>query len=223
MATPSAPTTFTGFPAGNLKATAVPNIFFSTLLPTIDSLPSLKLILCVFWRLQQKRGYPRFVTLSEMVADAVRLGVVEDADPQRVDTVKALLQMAVDRQILLHLSVRYPSCTEDIYFINTAQGRKAVEQLRQGEIDIGQELVEPRETDPSERRSIFTLYEQNIGLLTPLISEQLQEAESLYPAEWIEDAFRLAVEYNRRSWAYIRRILQRWALEGRASARKSRR
>lgn len=222
MATSSEPTAFTGFPAGNLKGTAIPNMFFSVLLPTIDSLPGLKLILSIFWRLQQKRGYPRFVTLDEMVADGVRLGIVEDADPQRVDAVRNLLQAAVDKQVLLHLSVRYPNRPEEVYFLNTAQGRRAVEQLRQGEIDIGQELVETPESGSPRRKSIYTLYEQNIGLLTPLIAEQLQEAESLYPADWIEEAFRLAVEYNRRSWAYIRRILQRWALEGRADIRKRR-
>jgi DnaD/phage-associated family protein len=69
---------------------------------------------------------------------------------------------------------------------------------------------------------IFSLYEQNIGMLTPMIAEALQEAEKLYPAEWIESAFKEAVALNKRSWKYIARILERWAIEGKDDG-KSRR
>lgn len=66
-----------------------------------------------------------------------------------------------------------------------------------------------------ERPNIFVLYEQNIGLLSPLIAEELKEAADHYPAEWIEAAFREAVLYNKRNWKYIRAILRRWETEGR--------
>lgn len=66
-----------------------------------------------------------------------------------------------------------------------------------------------------ERPNIFVLYEQNIGLLSPLIAEELKDAADQYPAEWIEAAFREAVHYNKRKWTYIRAILRRWETEGR--------
>lgn len=66
----------------------------------------------------------------------------------------------------------------------------------------------------SQRPDIYTLYEQNIGPLTPILSERLREAEKLYPADWVEAAFTEAVNYNRRSWAYIARILENWATDG---------
>ena len=62
--------------------------------------------------------------------------------------------------------------------------------------------------------NIFVLYEQNIGMITPMIAEELQEAEKLYPPRWIEEAFKEAVTLNKRSWRYIARILERWASEG---------
>ncbi len=65
-----------------------------------------------------------------------------------------------------------------------------------------------------ERPTIFALYEQNIGLLTPLLAEKLQDAEGRYPLEWIEAAFEEAVSNNKRNWRYIERILERWAVEG---------
>jgi DNA replication protein len=66
-----------------------------------------------------------------------------------------------------------------------------------------------------DRPNIFVLYEQNIGLLSPLIADQLRDAASIYPQEWIEAAFREAVQYNKRSWKYISAILRRWETEGR--------
>ena len=68
---------------------------------------------------------------------------------------------------------------------------------------------------PGRRPTIYELYEQNVGLLTPLLVEELREAAETYPAEWIEEAFREAVGYNRRNWRYVRRILENWATQGR--------
>ena len=66
------------------------------------------------------------------------------------------------------------------------------------------------------------LYEQNIGLLTPMVAEELKEAEKLYPAAWIEEAFREASSLNKRSWRYIERILERWSTEGKNSGKPGR-
>lgn len=66
-----------------------------------------------------------------------------------------------------------------------------------------------------ERPNIFVLYEQNIGLLSPMIADELKDAADHYPAEWIEAAFREAVLHNKRKWSYIRAILRRWETEGR--------
>jgi DnaD/phage-associated family protein len=59
-------------------------------------------------------------------------------------------------------------------------------------------------------------------MLTPMIGEELQEAEKLYPADWIERAFREAVSVNKRSWKYIARILERWAVEGKDNGKLGR-
>lgn len=71
----------------------------------------------------------------------------------------------------------------------------------------------------AERPNVYTLYEQNIGLLTPILAEKLQDAESRYPMGWIEDAFKEAVTNNKRSWRYIERILERWEAEGKDSGK----
>jgi DnaD/phage-associated family protein len=59
------------------------------------------------------------------------------------------------------------------------------------------------------------MYEQNIGLVTPIIADRLVDALERYPETWIEDAIGESVNYNRRNWRYIQRILENWAAEGR--------
>jgi DnaD/phage-associated family protein len=52
-------------------------------------------------------------------------------------------------------------------------------------------------------------------MLTPIIADELTEAEKLYPEEWIRDAIKEAVSLNKRNWRYIARILENWSAEGR--------
>jgi len=52
-------------------------------------------------------------------------------------------------------------------------------------------------------------------LLSPILADELRDAEESYPASWIEDAFRIAVAQNVRKWRYIQAILERWSTEGR--------
>jgi DnaD/phage-associated family protein len=66
-----------------------------------------------------------------------------------------------------------------------------------------------------ERPNIFGLYEQNIGLVTPIIADRLVDALEHFPEAWISEAIGEAVSYNRRNWRYIQRILENWATEGR--------
>ena len=88
-----------------------------------------------------------------------------------------------------------------------------VERIEAGEWLPG-DAQDPIELLP-QRPSIFHLYEANVGIITPLLAEALQEAETNYPRTWVEEAIKLAVEHNARNWRYIRAILERWEKEGR--------
>jgi len=66
-----------------------------------------------------------------------------------------------------------------------------------------------------ERPNIFKLYETHIGIITPMMAEQLKQDEIDFPAEWIEDAVREAVERNARNWKYVKAILLAWKERGR--------
>ena len=201
---------FSGFP-GRAESTPIPNLFFSKLLPQIDDLAELRVTLQIFWAVYRKRGYPRFVTYNELLADpslTEALGKAGEAG----EVLQTALEEATGRGTLLHLSLERDGTVDDLYFVNTEADRRAVGRIESGEIKLG-ELVR-KEPRPHARANIFELYEQNIGMLSPIVAEELREAEKTYPPAWIEDAFREAVDLNKRNWRYISRILERWAAEG---------
>ncbi|MDY7039572.1 MAG: DnaD domain protein [Chloroflexota bacterium] len=203
---------FTGFPAGEVRLTPLPNLFFSELLPAIDDLVELKLTLHCFWLLHHKTGDLRYVTRGELAADALLLDGLRASVQSPEQALEAGLERAVARGTLLHVVARRKSKEEHCYFMNTARGRQAVERIRRGELCLPEEG--PHIRLEAQRPNIFVLYEQNIGLLQPLLADELRDAERTYPADWIEEAFRIAAENNARRWSYVRRILERWANEG---------
>jgi DNA replication protein len=203
---------FAGFPAGKQPYIPIPNLFFSELLPDIDHLGELKVTLHVFWLLAQKEGERPYVGGEELAADRRLLSGLASPGLSPEEALRDALDRAVVRRTLLRVTTGDSAARLDWYFVNSAKGRQAVDDLLAGKwtpAATGQPLQLQ-----AERPNVFVLYEQNIGPLTPLLAEELMEAEGAYPAAWIEDAFREAVELNKRSWRYVRRILERWAAEG---------
>jgi DnaD/phage-associated family protein len=188
-------------------------MFFTALLPAIDDLPELKVTLHLFWKLNRKKGYPRCVSLDELLHDGPLLQGLRIPGRNPADVLREGLGRARARGTVLSL-VAQGDGEKTWLFLNTPHGREAVERISRGEVSlpgIGP-LAEPRVE--VERPTVFALYEQNIGLLQPMIAEELREAEQTYPRDWIEEAFRIAVGNNARNWRYIRAILERWTREG---------
>ncbi|MDY6912745.1 MAG: DnaD domain protein [Chloroflexota bacterium] len=208
----SAKQQFEGFPE-RTDYTSIPNPFFSAILPQIRDLAELKVTLHIFWALYRKKGYPKFITLSELRGNQPLMsGIVNEGSAE--EQLRNGLDAALSRGTLLRLMLERDEESDDLYFLNNMQSQRAIEQIEKGDIQLsGIVRIEPANTE--EIPNIFTLYEQHIGILTPMIAEDLKEAEKLYPASWIEDAFRESVRLNKRSWRYISRILERWASQGR--------
>lgn len=101
------------------------------------------------------------------------------------------------------------------YLLGTAANQRRV---REGSLAVNDTNFETPVQLELMRPNVFGLYEQNIGLVTPLIADRLADAIDQYPESWIEDAIGEAVAYNRRSWRYIERILMNWSTEGRTDA-----
>jgi DnaD/phage-associated family protein len=195
----------------------LPDTFFTQVMPKIQDLAELKVVIYVAYLILRKpdhpftfchserseesspaqgklrqeshttQGRPQFVTYKELKVESCRLSAELDEE-----TLSQALDSAVKHGILLHSTLNINGMLEDVYSLT----------------------VDSRQPPTI---NIFALYEQNIGIITPMIAEELKEAEKLYPPQWIEEAFKEAVTLNKRSWKYIARILERWASEGKDS------
>ena len=206
---------FAGFPEKS-EVIPVPTLFLNSVMPLIDDVAELKTVLHIFRLLSKKRGYPRFVTFTELFNDNCLKRSIAPKDTESFDSaLRSALDMGLQHSILLQIELRKDARSENLYFLNNETGKKTIEKIKLGEIVLSDFTpVNHIEEQPVKISNIFSLYEQNIGILTPIIAEELQEAERLYPSDWVESAFREAVSVNKRSWRYVSRILERWAVEG---------
>lgn len=194
--------------------TPVPSPLLGNLLAEISDPAELRVTLRFIWLVNQKKGIPRPVRLDELAADrviAAALGARGDALESKV---AGALQAAVDRGTLLELE------GEEIpaFVLNTEPERRAVARLKRnrvGDRARGEVRAEPAPVVP-EKPNIFVLYEQNIGPLTPIVGQILNDARLSFPEEWIKEAIQIAVANNARNWKYVSAILDRWASEGRS-------
>ncbi len=206
--------------AAGLGAATLPESFFTMLLPRLESMAELKVTLYLQWILSRP-GAPRAISLGRLEEDRLLLRTLKPVPGPRPaeETLREGLEMAVTRGSLLSIAVGdSPDPRLRWYLLNLPEHQDLLMKLGQGEITpseaVGQEIGVV-DVVRVYRPNIFSLYEQMIGVLTPTVADGLRDAEQAYPAEWLADALRLAVEYNKRSWAYVHGILKRWEIEGR--------
>jgi DNA replication protein len=206
------PESFKGFPPGDVRYTPIADQFFSELLPAVSDLAELKVTLHVLWLLHRQKGYPRYLSGTQLRGDATLLKGL--ASP---DTLERGLEQAVARGTLLRLTTwqeqEGKAAADEWYFLNDPQGRRAHGEVKEGTLHLDVHVV-PTAPPPEKQPAIYELYEQHIGLLSPIIAQELAEAAEMYPARWIEEAFEIAVERGVRRWRYVQGILDRWRHEG---------
>jgi len=204
---------FTGFPEGKVRSTPIPSQFFSELLPLVDHLAELKLTLYAFWQLNLKEGRFRYLRREDFAGDEIFMRGLGESRREAEALLDDALERAAARGTLLVVSIESAGAVDNYYFMNTPKGRAAVEAITRGAWRPGGE-TEATVDLSVERPNVFRLYEQNIGPLTPMIAEALRDAEETYPARWIEEAIRIAVENNARKWRYVTAILEDWRTKG---------
>ena len=212
---------FSGFPRDTLY-TPVPNPLFGPLLEQIQELAELKVTLRGLWLLHRRRGWPQVVYQREFLNDPSLLRGLRAPGRDSRDEIRRGLELAVARGTFLLLRPGEDPAAGQVYLLNTDAGRSALAKMRREGIPVeahGQAVPKGLPEDftqepPGEKPNIFALYENNVGTLSPLLAEQLKEAEQMYSPAWITQAFKIAVAENKRSWRYVAGILRRWAAEG---------
>ena len=205
---------FTGFPEGKMHFTGIPDLFFRSLLPEIDHLGELKTTIYAFRLLHHMEGTFRYLRRENFSQDPVFMrGLAEDPE-QAGNILDQALSLCIERKTFLRTSIELETGHQDLFFLNSPKGRAAILAVEAGEWRHSGDADAPVEPIP-QAANIYILYEENIGPLTPMIADTLQEAEQSYPYAWIEEAVRIAVENNVRRWTYVEAILKRWQEGGR--------
>ncbi|OJX40717.1 MAG: hypothetical protein BGO78_06960 [Chloroflexi bacterium 44-23] len=201
---------FAGFSGKMDGDTPIPSAFFSELMPHIDHLGELKVTLFAIWFLSQQEGKLRSMRFNHFLTDQALMVGLNQSKEYLIES----LEKACQRASLLVYQAENTTFEEAIFFINTPKGRAALQALQKGvwsQDDQDQAVM----STTTQRPNIFKLYEDNIGPLTPLMAETLEETEQIYPQDWIEQAIQIAVENNVRRWRYVEAILKSWKERGR--------
>lgn len=226
---------FAGFPRGTLY-TPVPNPLLGPLLEEIQDLAELKVTLRSLWLLHRKRSSPRTLALQELLTDRTLTRGLSGPAKNAGEEIRRGLRLAVARGTLLVYRPSPPLAgppLAEVYLLNTDADRRALARLGQdGSPPDKSTVCDVVEDDAAagslaaapvgEKPNIFALYEDNVGSISPLLAEQLKEAEQVYPWAWVSEAFEIAVTENKRSWRYIAGILRRWAAEGKDNGKPGR-
>jgi DnaD/phage-associated family protein len=64
-----------------------------------------------------------------------------------------------------------------------------------------------------------SVYESEIGGLTGMIGEEIEELVGEYPDQWFEDAVKIAAENNIRKLSYVKGIMSNWKIKGRGNGK----
>lgn len=107
------------------------------------------------------------------------------------------------------------------YYGNVTQTKRNVSQSTETETETETEVnknnvvVVNQEKQLLQRPNIYSIYESEIGMLTPFIADSLDEIEKHYPDGWFVLAVKEAKSSTTRvSLKYIQKILDRWKKEG---------
>lgn len=210
---------FTGLLSSADPHVPVPRAFFTDILPGVSTLEELHVTLAALRLFHDAGGYAEPVAERAIIRDSdLRTALRTEGSPRAPDKrIEQGLELALARGTLLRLLTTSGRKRAVWYYVNIVENRTSVSMMARGQL-APPESVWIGDSAPSvelDRPNAFRLYEQNIGVLTPLVAAQIGRALEEYPADWIEDAMEEAVSYNRRSWRYVARILETWTVQGR--------
>jgi DnaD/phage-associated family protein len=196
---------FSGFTSSE-TFTQIPDTFIY-LLKEINDAAELKVTLYAIWRIEHIEGHFRAMCETDFEPESLGMSLEE---------IQIGLEKSVERGIMLkrrpeRSSVEGAEHEADVfYFLNSPRGRLAAEAFAKGQWRESAKIL----SSPLKKSNIFKLYEENIGPITPFLSDMLREAEKNYPSAWFEEAFEIAVSRNIRNWKYVEAILARWKEQG---------
>ena len=203
------PQSIKGFPLPDDYATTrVPNTVLGRVLSSINDADEIKLILRAVWLLEHQRGYPRYITIDDLRRDRVLSVTLPDqSDFDRI------LKSAIKHGVFVEVSIN----NNARLMFNTASAQRAsVDNSATPEVSNNDSDVNGWDTPAASTRhaDAFQAYEENIGILSPMIRQNILSALEDFTDEDITHAIRIAIENESRSWAFVAGVLRRWTRDG---------
>lgn len=183
--------------------------YLDRVLGAVHDLAELKAILQVI-RLASGRRFPAVPESELLGGPTARVVVGLDSPIPAEERLLRSLGRAVTDGLLIRIDA---APAAPLYMPNTPTNVELLRVTDLYETDIVADSPPPVEV-VIHRPNVYALYEQHLGPLTPLLAEQLRDAERMYPRAWIEGAILQAVHYNKRNWRYIQAILADWEETG---------
>ena len=201
------PQSINGFPLpDDFATTRIPNTVLGRVLSTIEDADEIKLILRAIWLLEHQRGYPRYITSDDLRRDRV-LSVVIPNQPE----FDRILKSAIERGVFVEATINDNICL----MFNTESARRASIEVSPTTDNLNKNgngwEAPATSTAPADA---FRAYEENIGILSPMIRQSILAALEDFTDEDITRAIRIAVENESRSWSFVAGVLRRWARDG---------
>lgn len=212
---------FKGFSEGSTLSFRIPEPIITEIIPRLDHLDDLVLTLYIFWKMEKIEGSVHFLIEKSIFLDPFYHKYYPNQDTNQIaEKLKESIDRLMELGVILIYSYEADNSVEELLFLNSTRSRAAIKAIKNGDWipGIHEDLPSAWITD---QEPIFSLYEQNIGIITPLIAEALADAENSFPEIWIREAIQIAAERNKRSWKYIEAILIRWEKGGRFKSQSS--
>ena len=198
------------------KMIPVPAQLFTEILPRLHNESQLRATLYTWYAIASKGSGQRYVYLSQLLTDPVLLSWFTHLGGK--NGIRHGLDLSCKEGVFLQLRIDED---DKILAPNDESGARLITDLK---ADLKSESVAHHnqsrgsnpETDYEKTvvSNVIEKYENEIGMLTPVIADMIAIAEQTYPTTWILEALDIAAQSNARSWKYVTAILARWKNEG---------
>jgi len=95
---------------------------------------------------------------------------------------------------------------------NTVENSQETGEIKLNKTKLNK--IEEYDHDDTARGNVSRVYQNEIGMVSPLVAGKLTDWIDTYSPEWVLSAISEAVTYNARSPAYIGKVLEGWTKYG---------
>lgn len=117
-------------------------------------------------------------------------------------------------QFAERLSQRIEELSQSVALIVTTLQRGIVTEVREERREEEGKEEEAVAPAPDPFIAAIKAYEENLAVITPVVSEGIAEALRLYGEKWVIDAIAVSARRNKRNWSYVEGILRNWHAKG---------